>query len=99
MLALERRRSSVAVIADILRLGEASKTEIMYTANLNYLQLRRYMTLLLKLELLDKVMDNNRLVKYRVTPKGLRLLSDIDIVFEMLKVKEPAVLRRHRYTA
>jgi len=33
---MERRRTSVEVIADILRLGQAGKTEIMYSANMSY---------------------------------------------------------------
>ena len=38
---MERRRSSVEVIADILRLGQAGKTEIMYSANMSYFQLQK----------------------------------------------------------
>jgi predicted transcriptional regulator len=40
---MERRRSSVEVIADILRLGQAGKTEIMYSANMSYFQLQKYL--------------------------------------------------------
>lgn len=36
MLKLERRRSRIEVIADMLRLGDAGKTEIMYAVNLSY---------------------------------------------------------------
>ena len=36
---MNRRRSNVEVIADILRLGDAGKTEIMYSANMSYRQL------------------------------------------------------------
>ena len=35
---MNNRRSSVQVMADILRLGEAGKTEIMYSANMSYRQ-------------------------------------------------------------
>ena len=88
MLKLESRRSGIEVIADMLRLGEASKTEIMYSVNLSYHQLQRYVSLLLKLNLLDKATAGNELVRYRVTQKGLRLLRDIDSVLEMLEGKE-----------
>jgi len=88
MLKLECRRSSIEVVADILRLGEASKTEIMYSVHLSYNQLRRYVSRLLRLELLDKAVAGDRLIRYRVTRKGLKLLRDIDTVLEMLEAKE-----------
>ncbi len=53
---LEQRRSNIQVIADILRLGETGKTEIMYSANMSYFQLQKYLKFLLQLELIDKVM-------------------------------------------
>jgi predicted transcriptional regulator len=82
---MERRRSSVEVIADILRLGQAGKTEIMYSANMSYFQLQKY---LLKLELIDKVVVGNPSVTYRVTEKGLDLLKSIEGILEVLQLKE-----------
>jgi len=84
---IEHRRSSIEVIADMLRLGEAGKTEIMYSANMSYFQLQKYLNFLLQLELIDKVTMGNPSVTYRVTKKGLRLLRNIDSILEMLELR------------
>ena len=69
MLNLDRRRSSIEVIADILRLGEAGKTEIMYSANMSYHQLQKYLSFLIDMKLIDKVTVGNpvvtRMPRYR----------------------------------
>lgn len=88
MLKLERRRSSIEVISDILRLGEAGKTEIMHIANVSFSQLHKYLSLLLELELVHKRTIDNGSVRYRVTPKGLSLLNNIDSMLELLEHKE-----------
>ena len=88
MNVMERRRSNIEVIADMLRLGEAGKTEIMYCANMSYFQLQKYLNLLLQLNLIDKVAVGNPVVTYRVTRKGLRLLKSIDSILEILELKE-----------
>lgn len=85
---MERRRSSIEVIADMLRLGEAGKTEIMYSANMSYFQLQKYLKFLLELKLIDRVMVGNPVVTYRVTRKGLKLLKNIDSILEILEFKE-----------
>jgi len=85
---LERRRSSIEVIADMLRLGEAGKTEIMYSANMSYFQLQKYLNFLLQQGLISKVSMGNPSVTYRVTRKGLRLLKSIDSILEMLDLRE-----------
>ena len=82
------RRSSIQVIADILRLGEAGKTEIMYSANMSFFQLQKYLSFLLELKLIDKVTIGNPIVTYRVTRKGLRLLKNIDVVLAVLELRE-----------
>ena len=88
MLQIDRRRSSIEVIADMLRLGEAGKTEIMYSANMSYKQIQKYLRFLLELKLIDKVTVGNPIVTYRVTKKGLRLLKNIDTILEMLEFNE-----------
>ncbi len=88
MLNIDRRRSSIEVIADMLRLGEAGKTEIMYSANMSYYQLQKYLNFLLQLRLIDKVTVGNPMVTYRVTRKGLKLLRSIDGILEVLESKE-----------
>jgi len=88
MLNIDRRRSSIEVIADMLRLGEAGKTEIMYSANMSYFQLQKYLNFMLELRLIDKVTVGNPVVTYRVTRKGLRLLKSIDGILEILESRE-----------
>jgi len=85
---MERRRSSIEVIADMLRLGEAGKTEIMYSANMSYFQLQKYLKFLLELKLIDRVMVGNPVVTYRITRKGIKLLRNIDSILEILEFKE-----------
>ncbi len=83
---LNNRRSNIEIIADMLRLGEAGKTEIMYSANMSYFQLQKYLNFLLQLKLIDKVTVGNPTVTYRVTKKGLRLLKNIDSIHQMLEI-------------
>ena len=91
MLQPDGRRTSIDIIADILRLlrlGEAGKTEIIYTVNMSYYQAQKYLNRLLKLDLLNEVRKENRLVSYRVTVRGLKLLSVIENTQEMLRRNE-----------
>jgi len=85
---IERRRSSIEVIADMLRLGEAGKTEIMYSANMSYFQLQKYLNFLLQHGLIYKVTVGNPVITYRVTKKGLKLLRNIDSILEVLELRE-----------
>jgi predicted transcriptional regulator len=87
---IERRRSSIEIIADILRLGEAGKTEIMYSANMSFFQLQKYLKFLIQLELIDKVTVGNPIVTYRVTEKGVKLLQNIDSILNILEINEDA---------
>ena len=90
MAKMDGRRSNIQVIADILRLGEAGKTEIMYSANMSYFQLKKYLSLLMRLKLIDKVTVGNPTVTYRVTKKGLNLLKNIDGILGILELTEEA---------
>jgi predicted transcriptional regulator len=45
------------------------KTQIMYRANMSFAQLNEYLTFMLKIQLLNKFVDNGKDV-YAVTPKG-----------------------------
>jgi predicted transcriptional regulator len=87
-MSLDRRRSSIEIIADMLRLGEAGKTEIMYSVNMSYFQLQKYLGFLLERKLIDKVTLGNPSVTYRVTKKGLRLLRTIDAILGTLELRE-----------
>jgi len=86
---LDRRRNSLEIMADMLRLGEAGKTEIMYSANMSYFQLQKYLNFLLERNLIGKVTLGNPSVTYRVTKKGLKILRSIDAILEALELKEP----------
>jgi len=83
---ISNRRSNFEIIADMLRLGEAGKTEIMYSANMSYFQLKKYLNFLLQLKLIDQVTVGNPIVTYRVTKKGLRLLRNIDNILQILEL-------------
>ncbi len=72
----------------MLRLGEAGKTEMMYSANMSYFQLQKYLRYLLDLKLIDEVHLGNPSVSYRVTEKGFRLLKNIDGIQEILGLDE-----------
>ncbi len=89
MMTFDRRRSSIEIIADMLRLGEAGKTEMMYSVNMSYFQLTKYLNFLLERGLVDKIAVGNPSVTYRVTNKGLKLLRSIDGILEMMDAKEP----------
>jgi predicted transcriptional regulator len=80
---MKNRRSNIEVVADILRLGEAGKTEIMYGANMSYRQLQRYLNSLTQGGFMERVELTDPVEKYKVTKKGLRLLENIDSISEM----------------
>jgi predicted transcriptional regulator len=83
---VSRRRSSIEIIADMLRVGEngAGKTEIMYSANMSYSQIQRYLDYLVNQGFISKVNMDNALVAYQVTDTGMKLLKAIDALMEML---------------
>ena len=83
---VSRRRSNIEIIADMLRVGEngAGKTEIMYSANMSYSQIQKYLDYLVSQGFINKVNMDNTMVAYQVTESGLRLLKAIDTLMEML---------------
>ena len=87
MLGENYKRSHIEVMADILRLGQAGKTEIMYNANLSYVQAQKYLQYLTEGGFLERVVKPNPGVKYCVTTKGQQLLHRIDVVLDMLELK------------
>ena len=84
MAGTNNRRSNIEVIADILRLGEAGKTEIMYSANMSYRQLQKYLEFLTQAGFIERVKLSNPVVTYKVTRRGLKLLRNIDNILGML---------------
>jgi predicted transcriptional regulator len=78
MEGMRNRRSNIEVMADILRLGEAGKTEIMYSANMSYRQLQRYLLFLTDRGFIEIIKVGNPVTTYKVNEKGLRLLTNIE---------------------
>ncbi|MFC1994098.1 winged helix-turn-helix domain-containing protein [Chloroflexota bacterium] len=84
------RRSNIDIISDILRLGEAGKTEIMYSVNMSYRQLQKYLGFLVQGGFIDSVKLGNPSMSYRITKKGFRLLKSIDRVQDMITLEDRA---------
>ena len=97
----EGRRSSIQIIADVLklsRLEEVNKTAIMSTVNMSYVQIQRYLSWLVQLEMLNTEVSNN-LTSYRITPKGEKLLNTLENLQAMLRRKETEnILQSPLYT-
>jgi len=87
---VNQRRSNIEIIADMLRVGEngAGKTEIMYSANMSYAQIQKYLGFLLSHGFIHKVAVGNPVVTYQVTDKGLGLLRNIDGIMEVLEFRD-----------
>jgi len=83
---MNNRRSNIEIIADMLKVGEngAGKTEIMYSVNMSYSQIQKYLGFLMSRGFINKVKVGNPAVTYQVTDLGLKLLKSIDSVTEML---------------
>ena len=81
---MNNRRANVQIIADILRMGEAGKTEIMYSVNMSYNQLEKYLNFLLEGSFLRQV-EGKRIRVYQTTSKGKRLLLQIDRLVRILE--------------
>ncbi len=86
---MNRRRSNIEIIADMLRVGEngAGKTEIMYSANMSYAQIQKYLGFLLSHGFINKVKVGNPVVTYQVTDKGGELLKNINCIIEVLEFR------------
>ena len=83
---VNRRRSDVEIMADMLKVGEngAGKTEIMYGANMSYHQIQKYLGYLMAQGFIDKIKMGNPSVTYRITDSGLKLLQLVNSIREML---------------
>jgi predicted transcriptional regulator len=70
----------------MLRVGEngAGKTKIMYSANMSYAQIQKYLGFLISQGFISKMTIGNPSVTYQVTDSGLKLLKSIDSVIELL---------------
>jgi predicted transcriptional regulator len=87
---MNQRRSNIEIISDMLRVGEngAGKTEIMYSANMSYSQIQKYLSFLISHGFIDRLEVGNPVVTYGVTEKGLALLRSIDAILEVLELRD-----------
>ena len=83
---VNQRRSDVEIIGEMLRIGAngAAKTKIMYSANMSYNQMKKYLHFLTGQGYLDRSDAGNPSVRYQATEKGLNLLKCIDGFTEIL---------------
>ena len=83
---MNQRRSNIEIISEMLRIGAdgAGKTEIMYGANMSYSQIQKYLAFLVSRGFIGKVEAGNPTVTYQLTDSGLKLLTSINNVTEML---------------
>jgi predicted transcriptional regulator len=87
-----RRRSDIKIIADMLRAGEkgAGKTEIMYSANMSFSQIQKYLKYLVNQGFINKVELDKSAIAYQVTESGLKLLMAIDNLVAMMEPAQQA---------
>ncbi len=78
------KRSKDAIISQVLDIcvNGASKTKIVYQANLNFRTVIPYIDLLTKNELLETT--RNSVIIYKTTPKGARLLKEFKCIQNLL---------------
>jgi len=87
---INQRRSDIEIIADMLKIGEngAGKTQIMYGVNMSYSQIQKYLGFLTAQGFIDQLKLGNPSVTYQVSESGIKLLSLIESVKEMLGLDE-----------
>jgi predicted transcriptional regulator len=82
-------RTSVEIIAEILKIangGNVTRTKIMYSAFLNYFQVKQYLPMLTVRGVITYNPDTRT---YKTTEKGLMLLEAYNVLVDlMLKKKE-----------
>jgi predicted transcriptional regulator len=78
------KRSRQEIISQILEIcmNGASKTKIVYQANLNFKTVNPYLDLLIKNEMIQ--VNEGRAILYETTPKGIRLPESIKRIHDEL---------------
>lgn len=89
---MNRRRSNIEIIGEMLRVGEngVGKTEIMYSVNMSYSQLQKYLGFLISHGFINRLKMGNPSVTYQVTESGLSLRKSIETVLEVLELDDMA---------
>ena len=81
-----KKRDQFDIVNEILKVAKkgASKTRIMYNANLNFKGVTQYLSLLLENELLRKTLEGYKPV-YHVSEKGSTFLSSYTQLLRLLQ--------------
>lgn len=81
-----RRRDRLHIIADILIIAKngSLKTQIMYKANMTFVQLNEYLSFLLETNLIVSTKEKDKTI-YKVTSKATRFLRNYSEIRELLK--------------
>ena len=80
-------RTSVEIIAEILKIangGNVTRNKIMYSAFLNYFQLKEYLPMLTERDLLCYNADTRT---FKTTEKGLMLLETYNLLVDLMLKK------------
>jgi predicted transcriptional regulator len=81
-------RTSIEIIAEILKIangGNVTRTKIMYSAFLNYFQLKEYLPMLTERGLLNYNPDTRT---FQTTEKGLMLLETYNLLVDLMLKKK-----------
>ena len=83
-----KRRDKLYIMSEILGISRDGvlKTQIMYRANLSFTQLNDYLRYMLRVSLLQKVIENDKDI-YRATEKGEDFLQRYREITEVLKTE------------
>ncbi|MBX5321337.1 MAG: winged helix-turn-helix domain-containing protein [Candidatus Bathyarchaeota archaeon] len=83
-----KRRDKLYIISEILEIAREGvlKTQIMYRANLSFTQLNDYLSFMLKINLIDRKVENDKEI-YKATQKGLEFLQRYREITELLKTE------------
>ena len=85
---MDVRRSNIEIMADILRLGRVSRTDILYGCDLSYHQLIKYLHFLIERGFLKPEESGNSRRSYIPTTQGGQLLVHIDRVREIMQLPD-----------
>lgn len=81
---LREKRDTIKLIVDILEitLNEATKTDIVYKANLNFKQVQKFLDFLIKKGLI--YVSSNKRKRYRTTEKGKEFIRRYRKIVELI---------------
>ncbi len=81
-----KRRSNITIAMDILNtcINGASKTKIVYQANLNFSTVCPYLNNLINKGLIEEFIKDSRIM-YKITPKGLEWKKKFDQSVSLLE--------------